>query len=282
MRRKAFTLIELLVVIGIIGILVTMLLPELQRIRLAAQFAACQANLKGIGTAMMAYQEQDKGNNMPVYKDAPDVDDDVNGAPTGSVDNTLGDADADSEEELDWTIMGDQAMQNVWLLIAAKYLDDEGIFHCIADRDWEPRPDDANKYGWTEADQYSYGMQWPYAENLAEEQNRAPLGTPNTALMADVAPVEIVIGDPVGVSEADDVRPSNHRTIGTNVLLASGGVKAYRETGNSLSGIGGDDIYTCGPTDGTAEAGSMPGSVDAGDDDSYESDEDTSIALSGR
>jgi len=279
MRRKAFTLIELLVVIFIIGILVTMLLPELAMIRLLAQSAACQANLSSMGKSIMAYQEQSGG--MPVFKKEPDTDEDVNNAPdeTTTTDYKLGDKDAPADE-LTWEVLGDQAMQNVWLLVMGKNVS-EDIFRCPGDDIAGTRGDDAKKYGWTTPEQYSYGIQWPYPYDAAGNRNKAPLGQANTAMMADMAPEEVVYGDSVGVDADNNIDPSNHTKLGTNVLLSSGGVKAYKKTDNSRAGTGGDDIYTAGPRD-AGKAGYMPGSVDAGEDDTYESDEDTSIALSGR
>ena len=57
-RPKGFTLIELLVVIAIISLLVSILLPSLQRAKLLAQNAVCKSNQKGIGLAMAMYIEE--------------------------------------------------------------------------------------------------------------------------------------------------------------------------------------------------------------------------------
>ena len=61
-QRRGFTLVELLVVIGIIALLVSMLLPALNKAREAASRAYCLSNLRQINTVLRMY-----GN---LYKDA--------------------------------------------------------------------------------------------------------------------------------------------------------------------------------------------------------------------
>jgi prepilin-type N-terminal cleavage/methylation domain-containing protein len=60
-RRAGFTLVELLVVIGIIALLISILLPTLNKAREAAKRTACLANLRSIGQLVTMYAVSAKG-----------------------------------------------------------------------------------------------------------------------------------------------------------------------------------------------------------------------------
>jgi len=65
MKKKGFTLIELLVVIAIIAMLLAILMPALNKVKQLAQRLVCATNLKGMGTALMVYSNDDKYDQYP-------------------------------------------------------------------------------------------------------------------------------------------------------------------------------------------------------------------------
>ncbi|QOV92415.1 type II secretion system protein [Humisphaera borealis] len=66
-QQKAFTLVELLVVIGVIALLISILLPALNRAREQAQASVCLSNLRQIGAALTLYNNENHGYNVPSY-----------------------------------------------------------------------------------------------------------------------------------------------------------------------------------------------------------------------
>jgi len=70
---RAFTLVELLVVIGIIALLISILLPALNKARESSRVAACLSNLRQLGIIHQAYVADYKGYIVPCDMGGPNT-----------------------------------------------------------------------------------------------------------------------------------------------------------------------------------------------------------------
>jgi prepilin-type N-terminal cleavage/methylation domain-containing protein/prepilin-type processing-associated H-X9-DG protein len=64
MKKKAFTLIELLVVISIVALLLSILMPALQKVKDQARVTVCKSNLKQLGMAFETYSVSNDNKSM--------------------------------------------------------------------------------------------------------------------------------------------------------------------------------------------------------------------------
>jgi prepilin-type N-terminal cleavage/methylation domain-containing protein len=106
-RRRGFTLVELLIVIGLIALLISLLIPALNKAREHSNRAKCLANLRTLGQAMFFYAGANK-DRLP------------NCNPPGVASNSA-------------------AADRALLALANNFVRSPRVFYCPSDKDPEPQ-----------------------------------------------------------------------------------------------------------------------------------------------
>jgi len=105
MRKKGFTLIELLVVISIIAMLLSIMMPALNRVKEAGRRTICATRAKGLTTAIYAYAVDNRDNT-------PSTTDEMNAAWNNMLYNSW----------VGWYALG--------LLYKEELVEDPEVFYC--------------------------------------------------------------------------------------------------------------------------------------------------------
>ena len=124
-RNQAFTLVELLVVIGIIAMLISILLPALQKARQAGNSVTCKSNLRQIYYALQLYGNENKNWIFPVGRELAQ--------PDGTIEyETLG-TNQDLDKRWPVYVFKDMVLPNPPTTEAKDYRPD--IMLCVSDQD---------------------------------------------------------------------------------------------------------------------------------------------------
>ena len=254
-KKAGFTLVELLVVIGIIALLISILLPSLNKARETANRVKCQSNLSQIGKALLLYSNENKGS-FPRAQ--------ANGS--GTLNTTISGSTAVDPFQLAPTSPNvNNIPQAMFLLIRTEDLTTE-VFTCPSGT---AEKDQMNNQAATTRSNFSGGGSSKVSANCSYSfVNVYPTTTAiglgyktfitafssDFAIAADLSPNSCTNAGLMGVTTASSRsqvivgNSKNHDQDGQNVLYADGHAE-FQQT--PLCGTQKDNIYTSNALTGT-------------------------------
>jgi competence protein ComGC len=158
----------LLVVIAIIALLVSILLPSLTRARELAKQAVCRTRLKGLGTSLGIYQNEND-DKFPVLAEVDEDTQEVTYSSSVASDPSMQDGST-KQDALDsfWDSESDCNIQPMYLLIAHGHCGADQ-FQCPSDTDYIEPKNNATEIGFSDWKNVSYAFQ-PFTHH---EDNKA-------------------------------------------------------------------------------------------------------------
>jgi prepilin-type N-terminal cleavage/methylation domain-containing protein/prepilin-type processing-associated H-X9-DG protein len=240
-RTRAFTLVELLVVIGIIALLISILLPSLNRARETANRVKCASNLRQIGQGLLLYANESRNGLYPRT---------VAGAVADGVNAYTGSACTDPFQASGRPSNNDVTAA-IFLLVRTQNLGTE-VFLCPSSSDEKDQmanlpANQRSNFSWYKSQSYSYTNPYGALWISGYRWNNA-LG-PDMAIAADKNPgVDQSQGNSQSAQSTQKLLNSlNHDQEGQNVLYGDGHVQFEN---NPWTGVQFDNIYATAVTNG--------------------------------